>query len=82
MSIIELKKVCHVLLDQVEDKKLLEEFLEVLKNRNNDKNIDFWNELSEEQKKDLEEAWLESEDENNLISHEEVMKQAQEWLKR
>lgn len=82
MSIIELKKVCHILIEQVEDKKFLEDFLETYRNRDNPNDTDWWNGLTNEQKIDLEEAWLESEDDNNLVSHEEVMRQIQKWLNK
>ncbi|MEO8512206.1 MAG: hypothetical protein ABI543_01470 [Ignavibacteria bacterium] len=82
MSTTEIKKVCHLLLDQIEDKKILEEFLEILKDKRDHSSSDFWNDLTDEQKKDLEEAWIESEDENNLISNEEVMKISGEWIKK
>lgn len=82
MSITELKQVCHVLVEQIDDKKVLEDFVESIKNYNESSSVDFWNELTESQKKDLEEAWIESEDESNLISHDEVMKQAREWIKK
>jgi len=82
MSISELKKACHLMVDQVEDRRLLEEFLEALKNHNDNKDSDFWNELTETQKRELEEAWIESEDERNLVSHEDVMKMSGQWLKK
>ncbi len=76
MSTAGLKKVCHLLLDQIEDKNILEEFMEILKDKHDESSTDSWNELTGEQKKDLGEAWIVSEDESNLISHEEVMKDA------
>jgi len=82
MSIAEIKKTCHLMVDQVEDKRLLEEFLEALKNHSANKDSDFWNELTESQKKELEEAWIESEDDGNLVSHEDVMKMSEVWLKK
>ncbi|MBZ0204494.1 MAG: hypothetical protein K8I03_15890 [Ignavibacteria bacterium] len=43
---------------------------------------DFWDDLSDEQKKDLKEAWIESENENNLIDHEKVVTLSRGWLKK
>ena len=75
MSIIELKEHFHTLIDEIDDKEFLEEFYEVFKVRKNYKDIDFWDELTAEQQKELDESFFESEDEKNLINHEEVMKE-------
>ena len=44
------------------------------------KDSDYWDELSETEKSELEKAIEESEDENNHVSHEEVMKKYKKWL--
>lgn len=82
MSITELKQVCHILVEQIDDQKVLEEFVEIVKHHNENSSVDFWNELTDAQKQELQEAWIESEDDKNLITHEEVMKQAHEWIKK
>jgi DNA mismatch repair ATPase MutS len=82
MSITELKQNCQSLIEEIEDKEFLEMFFEELKSIKENKNIDFWDELTDEHKKELEESWAESEDEKNLISHEEVMRESKKWLKK
>jgi len=43
-------------------------------------NVDFWDDLTPEHKKEIEESLAESENPDTLISHEEVMKKSKEWL--
>ena len=47
---------------------------------NHIKDTDYWDELSEVEKSELEHAILESEDESNHVSHEKVMKTYQSWI--
>jgi hypothetical protein len=82
MSIVELKKRCQSLIEDIDDKKFLEDFYETFKFFKENKDIDFWDELTDEHKKELEESWAESEDEKNLISHEDVMRESKKWLKK
>jgi len=82
MSIKELKQHCHNFIDEIDDITFLEEFYGIFKFHAENKNIDFWDELTEAQQKELDEAFLESEDEKNWISHDEVMKEAEKWLKK
>ena len=82
MSIVELKEHFHSLIDEIDDKEFLEEFYKVFKVRKENKNIDFWDELSENEQKELDDAFLESEDDKNLVDHDEVMKDPKKWLKR
>ena len=82
MSIIELKEYFHSLIDEIDDKEFLEEFYRVFKVRKDNKNVDFWDELSEDEQKELDDAFLESEDDKNLIEHDEVMKDPKKWLEK
>jgi hypothetical protein len=45
-------------------------------------NGDWWDELSDEQKADIDLSIKECEDEINLIPHEQVKKEARKWLKK
>ncbi len=84
MALTEIKNDIHHLIDEFQNEKILLQFYELLKTMkdNNEQDRDFWDQLSEEQKQDLDLAMLESEDEKNWISHEEVMKDAKQWLKK
>jgi len=44
-------------------------------------NGDFWDNMTDEQKQELEQAIAESESDENLISHQEVMNRARKWKK-
>ena len=82
MSIVELKKRCQGLIEEIDDKTFLEDFYETFKFFRENKDVDFWNELTDDHKKELEESWAESENSENLIPHEQVMREAKEWLKK
>ena len=78
-----LKLNFHQLIDKIENIKILETFYILLKEFNNRKvKIDFWDNFTDEQRIELEEAWEESEKEENLISHKTVMKESKKWLRK
>ncbi|MEO8147983.1 MAG: hypothetical protein ABI723_10120 [Bacteroidia bacterium] len=80
MSVNELKTKIHSLIDEVENEQLLAYIDSLLVQNGNANEIDWWDELTDEQKKETEEANEESKDERNLIDHEEVKKIARKWL--
>lgn len=84
MTHLELKTSFHRQIDEIEDEKELEKLYEyfILLKKNFEKpDNDWWDELTEKQKADIESSINESEDESNLIPHEQVMKDSKEWLK-
>ncbi len=83
MKTKELRLNFHHLIDEIENEKILTQFYDLLKTfkRKNDKK-DFWDLFSKKQKLELELAWEESEKEENLVSHDEIMKEAKKWLKK
>ena len=84
MTHLELKTSFHRQIDEIEDEKELEKLYEyfILLKQNFEKpDNDWWDELTEKQKADIESYINESEDESNLIPHEQVMKDSKEWLK-
>ena len=48
--------------------------------RNHLKDKDYWDELGDREKAELNQAIAESEDESNLVDHTEVMKKYSRWL--
>lgn len=59
----------------------LEELNDVVTNfLQNQSSVDYIDELSEFEKSELEKAIQESEDENNLVSHDEVMKKMEKTM--
>ena len=77
MSITELKNNFHHLIENAEDTEILKYFYEAfsysLKNN--------WK-ISEKERKQIMDAYEESEDENNLIDHQTVMEKHLKWLSK
>ena len=77
----EIRHDFHHLIDQFDNEKLLSQIYLLLKDyKEENKDEDFWDSLTEDQKHDLELAWVESENEVNLIKHSVVMREAKTWL--
>lgn len=70
----------HHLIDTIEDEQVLNGFFQLIK-ANTGEYGQLWSGLTEEQKKELLIAYDESFDTQNLISHDEVKKQHERWLK-
>ncbi len=85
MTQLEIKTNFHKLIDEIEDQneltKLYEYFI-ALKQNFEKSGSDWWDELTDAQKADLDLALKECEDESNLIPHEQVMEEAKKWLKK
>lgn len=82
MSTLELKGGILEMIATIDDqeslselKKIISEFIE-----NHLKDSDYWDELSDHEKAELNKAIEESEDESNHIGHNEVMKKYKKWL--
>ena len=73
MGTVELKTNLHSLIDGIENPQLLESLYEMLSNRLSRKS-GMWAKLSEEERKEVLEAYQESEDSDNLIPHSEILK--------
>ena len=84
MSALELKGSLLELISKVKDEDLLLRLKDILSDaiQQNLSKTDFWDELTEEQQKELDAAIEESYHEKNLISNEEVMNKYKKWLKK
>ncbi len=69
----------HELIDKVENLDLLERFYEAFKSASNEKS-GVWDTLSPDVQEYISQAYKESLDEMNLLSHEDVKKQFSKWL--
>jgi hypothetical protein len=78
---MKIKDDFHHLIDSIEDEQLLNSCYQLIQKINNDQNGHLWNDLSEDEKKDLLAAYEESFDSNNLLTHENVKLQHEKWLK-
>ncbi|MCF1750635.1 hypothetical protein [Mariniradius sediminis] len=72
MSTTELKSNIHKIIDGIESEPLLRTLYDFLKKREFGEGSQFWGQLTEEQKQEVLLAFDESEDEQNLVSKEEV----------
>lgn len=80
MTTIELKNNFHHLIDSIENENLLLRFYELMKSRSISKEGKLWSRLSKEEQDELLMALAESDKEENLISHDKMMKKHKKWL--
>ena len=80
MDALELKKEFHELIDRVDNTSLLSAFYDALKKRISLKEGQLWRNLTKEQQEELLLAFEESEDPQNLISHDDMIKKNKRWL--
>lgn len=70
------------MINKVQDKSALERLYRIISEfvfQNLD-DTDIWDLLSPQQRAEIEQAFAESLDPNNLVSHEEMMKKYEKWL--
>ncbi len=70
---LQLKTNLHTLIDGIENPQLLESLYEMLSS-DHDSKSGIWSKLTQEEKSEVLEASLESEDPDNLIPHSEIFK--------
>lgn len=75
MGTAELKSNLHKMVDRIEDERLLSAIYSFLNERENSEEGRMWNSLTEDQKKEVLQAFDESEDNSNLINDEDVWKE-------
>lgn len=84
MSNLELKGNILEMIAHIDDRDILEELKEIITDLmevdNNED--DFWNEIGDFEKNELMAAIEEGKHEENLVSHEEVMKKYSKWLEK
>lgn len=72
----------HNLIDKIEDEEVLKGYFKLIQRLNNNQTGELWDGLSQEERNELLLSYEESFDSNNLISHEEVKKQHDKWLRK
>ena len=80
MNTIELKKSFHLLIDSIDNENLLIIFYDILKKRSSARDGRLWEGLTNQDREELLLALEDSEDPENLISHDEMKKKHQKWL--
>jgi hypothetical protein len=73
MSTVELKSILHQLIDGIQNAQLLESLHDLLSERKNAKAGTLWNSLSNDQKKEVMDAFEESENSENLTPHSNIL---------
>ncbi len=79
METIELKSELHRLIDELDNRNLLDDCYEEIKKAVAVSKNKIWDTLTEEQKQEVMLSYQESEDEGNLVDHETVMKKYDQW---
>ncbi len=80
MTTLEIKNNFHQLIDSIENENLLRKFYELMLRKRASKDGILWNKLSDEEREELLSANEESENPDNLISHNEIKKKYSKWL--
>jgi hypothetical protein len=80
MNAPELRSNLHNFIDKIENIHLLEEYYNEMKKLISTSESSIWDKLTEEQKQEVLLSYEESEDDNNLIDNDEVMKRFKKWL--
>jgi hypothetical protein len=74
------KEKLHILVDQIQDEKLLKAYLDLLENRAKEVVGKLWNTLSNQEKEELFLSYEDSFDDDNLIDNKEVKSKFKKWL--
>ncbi len=80
MNTLELKKDFHDLIDSIDNESLLSDFYILIKRRILGNEGNLWKGLTKKEQEDLNLAFNESENLENLISHEDMKKKHKKWL--
>lgn len=80
MDSIQLKDNFHILIDSFKNDTLLMRFYDIMTNIKNTKEGTLLGRLTETEYEELMLAYKESDDEENLISSEEMKKKHEKWL--
>jgi TRAP-type C4-dicarboxylate transport system substrate-binding protein len=80
MTVLEIKKHLHNLIDAMENEVVLANFYEVMKKKATTPDGQLWTTLTNEERNELLQAADESELAENLIENEEMKKKYKNWL--
>ena len=80
MTTIEIRKNFHSLIDSIDNENILLFFYDLMKRKSTIKEEQIWNRLSNDQKQELLLSAQESENPDNLISHEDLKNKHKKWL--
>ena len=70
----------HKIIDQIDDEFFLKQVLDWLDQSRNSKEGELWNNLSDKQRHETLKSLEESDDQDNLISQDDMKKRHRKWL--
>ena len=76
------KEDFHRLIDKIEDEEVLKGYFKLIQRLNSHQSGELWNNLSLLEKEELLLSYEESFNPANLISHDQVKKQHDKWLRK
>ena len=76
----DIRKNLHQLIDEIDNDRLLMKFYDLLLKSKVQKEGDLWNQLSDEQRKELLISESESKYKENLVNHEKQKAKHKKWL--
>jgi hypothetical protein len=80
MNTIELKKNFHLLIDSIDNENLLINFYDLIKKRSSTKEGQLWSRLTIAEQEELLLSLDESDNPENLVSHEDMVTKHKKWL--
>mgnify|MGYP001194381577 CR=1 FL=1 len=80
MNTIELKKNFHLLIDSIDNENLLINFYDLIKKRSSTKDGQLWSRLTKAEQEELLLSLDESDNPENLVSHEDMVTKHKKWL--
>ena len=80
MDIFRLKKDFHKLIDDINNEQLLLEFYSLIRKRIASRDGKLWKSLTKEELEELNLAFEESENPDNLIRQEDILRKYKKWL--
>ena len=80
MNTLELKKNFHLLIDSIDNENLLINFYDLIKKRSSTKEGQLWSRLTIAEQEELLLSLDESDNPENLVSHEDMVTKHKKWL--
>jgi hypothetical protein len=78
---MKIKDELHHLIDTIDDEQLLKSYYQLIQSININSGGKLWSALNELEKQELLLGYDESFDQKNLLSHQQVKRQHEKWLK-
>ena len=76
------KEEFHSLIDKIEDEEVLKGYFKLIQTLNDHQTGKLWDSLKSEEKEELLLSYEESLNPKNLVSHNDVKKQHDKWLRK